>query len=602
MITTLLLLFFLSFSEDVYAALYSDPAQLKTNVYDFVIVGAGTAGCVIANRLSEDPKIRILVIEAGRSNIGDGSNVIQIPFLVGDATPGTSFDWNYTTVPQPGLEGRSVSFPRGRVLGGSSSVNFMYYTRGSSDDFDRLASVSGDSGWSWKNILPYILKNEKHVPSADGHNTTGQFDPAVHGFKGPLLTSLPGFPSDIDGRVMNTTTVLHDEFPFNLDMNSGNPLGVGWLQSSIGNGARSSSATTYLAQALERPNVDVVIETQVTRLLQIDNSSLLPTFRGVECSQSRAGPRFRIAARKEIIISAGSIGTPQILMLSGIGDRSALGALKIPPIVHIPDVGQNMQDHPFVSMQWVVKDNETEDTLNEQPALFAAALKEYDETRGGIMANNPAGNHIGWFRLPGNSPVLREFGDPTGGPHSPHFEMMFENGFFSFTQAIPSVGNFFSILVALVSPISRGSVTLSTSSSFDHPLIDPALLGTAFDQAALVEAVKASQRFVAASPWKDYIIVPFADSVNTTTDAGILAYASKFATTIRHPVSTAMISKNTDKKGVVGPQLLVKDCAGVRVVDASIFPFALGAHPQAAVYAIAERAADLIKTAHELQT
>lgn len=136
-----------------------------------------------------------------------------------------------------------------------------------------------------------------------------------------------------------------------------------------------------------------------------------------------------MTAQKEVIMSAGSIGTPQILMLSGIGDRTALNALGIPTIVHLPDVGQNMQDHPFVAMQWTVRDNNTEDTLNEQPALFSAARAEYDQTHGGILANNPAGNHIGWFRLPDDSPVLKEFGDPTGGSHSPHFEMMFEVGF-----------------------------------------------------------------------------------------------------------------------------------------------------------------------------
>ncbi|KAF9559579.1 aryl-alcohol oxidase-like protein [Agrocybe pediades] len=596
-LSKLLALSFLS--KEISASLLTSPAQLKSAEYDFVVVGAGTAGCVIANRLSEDPQVRVLVIEAGRSNTGDGADVIQIPFLVGDATPSTSFDWNYTTVPQQGLAGRSVAFPRGRVLGGSSSVNFMYYTRGSSDDFDRLARVSGDDGWSWKKILPYILKTEKHLPPADGHNTTGQFNPAVHGFNGHLLTTLPGFPSDIDDRVTKTAEVLKDEFPFNLDMNSGTPLGVGWLQSTIGNGARSSSATAFLTEALGRPNVDVLIETQVTRLIQTGHTGSAPIFQGVEFAQSRSGPRFKVTAQKEVILSAGSIGTPQILMLSGIGDQKELEALKIPTSVHLPDVGKNMQDHPFVAMQWIANDNQTQDTLNQRPDLFAAAQKEYDATHTGIFANNPAGNHIGWFRLPDDSPLLKQFGDPTGGPHSPHFEMMYENGFFSFTQTAPPTGNFFSILVAAVAPTARGSVKLATSSAFDHPLIDPNLLGTEFDQSLLVEAVKSSQRFVAASPWKDYIIKPFVDSVNATTDEGIKEYAAKFATTIRHPVSTSIISKESDKTGVVGPQLLVKNVKGLRVVDASIWPFVVGAHPQAAVYAIAERAADLIKAAHK---
>ncbi|KAF5327359.1 hypothetical protein D9619_004993 [Psilocybe cf. subviscida] len=539
------------------AALLTDPSQLKHDGgYDFVIVGAGTAGGVVANRLSEDPDIKVLIIEAGGSNTQAGSDVIQIPFLVGDATPGTKFDWNYTTVPQTGLGNRSVTFPRGRVLGGSSSVNFMYYTRGSSDDFDRLARVSGNDSWSWKRIFSSFIKSEKHVASADNHNTSGQFDPAVHGFDGPLLTSLPGFPLDIDGRVTETTDVLkEDGFPFNVDMNSGNPLGIGWLQSTIGNGARSSSATAYLGPALQRNNVDVLINTQVTRLVQTGTSGAQPVFRGVEFAQTRTGPRLTVMARKEVILSAGSIGTPQVLMLSGIGDKNELQKVGVKAIVDLPDVGGNMQDHAFVAVQWTVNSNKTQDTLTEQPLLFEAARKQYDATHTGIFANNPAGNHIGWFRLPDDSPVLKQFGDPSAGPHSPHYEMMFENGFFSFTQPAPATGNFFSILIAMVSPTARGSVKLSTNSVFDHPEVDPALLGSAFDQAVLVEAVRAAQRFVASSPWTDYITGPFIDFVNATTDAGIRAYCAKFGTTIRHPVASSKISKDTDTDGVVGPQL-----------------------------------------------
>ncbi|TDL19928.1 aryl-alcohol oxidase-like protein [Rickenella mellea] len=579
------------------AALLTDPRHLPQTQWDYIVVGAGTAGCVVANRLSENPKVKILVIEAGVQNTGPDASAIEVPFLVAEASSGTTFDWNYTTTPQAALNNRTTAYPRGFVLGGSSSTNYMAFTRGSSEEYNRLASISGDSGWSWRKIFPYALKNEKHVASADNHKTTGEYNPSVHG-NGPLLTSLPGTSTDIDNRVLETTKELHSEFPFNLDMNAGNPLGVGWLQSTIGNSVRSSSATAYLSPALaNRSNINLLTNTRVTRLIKTNNlSSRFPTFLGVEFAQTASGPRFTATAREEVILSAGSIGTPQILMLSGIGDQTKLSKLGIKTAVNLPDVGMNMQDHPFFALQWSVNSTKTFDSIVNNATAFSDAFAQYEATGQGIFANNAIANHIGFFRLAESSGILKQFGDPTAGPHSPHYEFAFINGFYGTTQTEPTTGNYFSAAVILVSPTSRGSVTLASDSPFDHPLIDPALLATSFDQQVVVEAVEALQRFISASPWKGYIKAPYGGSANATTRDGILEYARNSVISIRHPMGTAAMSQTRARAGVVDAHLLVKGVEGVRIVDASVIP-GIAAHPQAAVYIIAERAADLIKAA-----
>ncbi|KAG5219615.1 ATP-dependent RNA helicase [Salix suchowensis] len=336
-------------------------------------------------------------------------------------------------------------------------------------------------------------------PRFTGHNTTGQFDPAWHG-NGPLRTSLPGFPAVIDPLVIQTTQVLSDEFPFNLDINSGNPLGIGWTQSTIANGTRQSSAVAYLGPVLFRSNLDVLINTQVTRLIQT----------------GRVG------------------GKPIFVASSSLRMRSPDASTLLPP-----------RGHFVIGRRW---DASTPDVERNW-------------------------NHSIW----------EQFEDPSSGPHAPHYEIAFG---------------------------VRGYVRLNTSNPFDQPLIDPAFLSTDYDVAVMVEAVRASQRYIAASPWKDYIIRPFIDSANTTTVEGIIEYSRQRTATTRHPTGTAQVGK------VVNGDLTIKNISGLRVVDASIFvsprpllsghnqseanlqPFVPTGHTQAPTYIIAERAADIIKAAH----
>ncbi|KAF9489097.1 aryl-alcohol oxidase-like protein [Pleurotus eryngii] len=585
------------FARSAIGAVFQDPSELRGTQYDFIVIGAGTAGNVIASRLSENPAWKVLVIEAGRSNEGYDSDLIKIPFMGPLASPNTSFDWNYTTTAQSALNNQVLTYPRGYVLGGSSSTNYMVYTRCASDGYDQFAEIAGDDGWTWDNLFPYIIKNEHHVPPNDGHNETGQFTPSLHGYEGPLFTSLPGFLTEIDDRVLATTQELA-EFSFNEDFNSGNPLGVSWMQSTIKGPLRSSSATAFLSPALDsRNNIDLLYQTQVTKLFQTGTEQGLPVFRGVEFARSSSAPRFNLTASKEIILSAGAVGTPQILMLSGIGEPSELSSVGIHPIVNLPEVGKNLQDHPIVPLQWSVNSNNTMDPIlrGEQPA-FDDAMNEYTTQGSGRIAANGVSNHMAYFRLPENSSVLATYGDPTPGPRTPHFEQAYGNGFFTTSQQIPTSGTYLTIINVVVSPTSRGTITLASSDPFAHPIIDPQLLATDFDMAVMVEAIKSSQRFTAAHAWDGYVTGIYADAANTTTDAGIVEYVRQWATTIKHPFSTAAANADLNK-GVVDGKLLLKKARGVRIVDGSVFPIIPGGHTQAPVYIIAERASDIIKAA-----
>ncbi|KAG6861887.1 hypothetical protein C0995_010593 [Termitomyces sp. Mi166 len=481
----------------------------------------------------------------------------------------------------------------------------MFYTRGSSQDFDRYAEVTKDPGWSWTAIQPYIRKvgadyifvddsmtgqNEKFIAPADHHRTTGQYEPSMHGFHGINFVSLPGFPQAIDEQVIQTTRDL-DEFFFNQDMNSGNLLGLGWSQATIGEGSRSSSATSYLdAEFSARENLHILVNTRVTRII---SSTQDRTFRTVEFVQPQ-GSKWAISAHKELILSAGTIGSPQILMNSGIGDRDELEELGITTVHHLPAVGKNMTDHPRLASNWVVHGQKTYDLINQNSSFSDKLLRIWSSTHKGPLVDTFA-SQLFFARLPSDRLMN---GDPASGPSSPYYELSFSNGF---VGATPPVGNFIGITTRVVSPTSRGSVTLQSSDPLDSPLIDPGFLKTEFDILTMREALNSAMRFLKAPVWKDYVLHPFGALFSATNDSLLDSYIRNFTSTSAHCVGTNGMSAKDSTYGVVDPDFRIKGLSGIRIVDASVLPFVPSAHTQAPVYIFAERAADLIRAAWETE-
>ncbi|KAJ3807127.1 hypothetical protein F5876DRAFT_48673 [Lentinula aff. lateritia] len=555
--------------------------------FDFIVVGGGAGGSVIANRLTENPDVTVLLVEAGGSNEGvlDVAAPGLVNFLINSA-----WDWNFTSTPQSALNNRTLNVSRGFILGGTTSINQMVYTRGSSEDYDLWANITDDEGWSWDSLQKYIRKNERFTPPVDHHNTTGQFDPNVHSFDGIVSVSLQGFPNEIDNRTIQTTSELNEEFPFNLDMNSGYQLGIGWVQATIGDGTRSSSAASYLGPSfISRPNLHVLLNTRVLRVLE--NEHQQSDFRNVEFTQDGGVTTHTITASKEVVISAGTIMTPHILMHSGIGDSYELHSWGIPTLHNLPSVGKNLTEQPIVRNKWLVNSTHTLETIARNDTLLAEVTREWQHRRMGPLVDPPL-SFIGWLRLPDNSSIFQQVPDPAAGPNTSHYELIITNG--ALAQPAPATGNFLTFSTSVSSPTSRGSIALNSSNPLEYPLINFNLFSTTFDRFVVREAFRNTKKFLAAHSWDGYIL---SSPTNATTDEELDEYINQNAATENHPVGTAAMSSKSTAYGVVNPDLRVKGLSGLRIVDASIFPRLPAAHTQVPVYIVAERAADLIKDA-----
>ncbi|KAF8223580.1 aryl-alcohol-oxidase from pleurotus Eryingii [Tricholoma matsutake] len=528
----------------------------------------GTAGNTVANRLTEDPSVNVLVLEAGGTNEGVTNSII--PNFCSRLL-GTSADWNFTTTSQVGLAGRSLPYPRGHILGGSSSINFMVYTLGTSEDYNRYAAFTKDPTWSWHSVRQFFDRIERFTFSADHHNLSGQYDPRFHhfnSFRGINAVSLASSPSSFGSRVIETTSQLPNEFPFRLDMNSGEHLGVGWIQSTIDVYKRSSSATSYLGpQFSNRPNLHVQLNAQVSRVLRkhLHSHSHQIAFEKVEFRVG-SGPLQTVTATKEIILSAGVIGTPSILMHSGIGDVTELNALDIKPLVNLPSVGKNLTDQPLLTNSWKVRNTDTNDEALRNKTLAAQLLTQWEAFETGPLVNGIV-DLLAWLRLPKDTTIFKDVGDPSAGPNTAHYELVFQNA----AAVTPPSGNYLSVNTIVASPISRGSVTLNSSDPFQPPIINPALLACDVDLKVMTFALRQAFHFLTAPVWKNIVIGPTFNLTAKSTDDQFESYIKRNTGTVFHPVGTAAMSAEDAKFGVVNPDLRVKGVTGLRIADASIF-------------------------------
>ena len=528
-------------------------------MFDYIIIGGGSAGCVLAARLSEDPDVTVALLEAGPA---DSSVLIHCPAGLAVIAKSGQANWKFETVAQPGLNGRTGYQPRGKVLGGSSSVNAMIYARGHRDDYDHWAA-EGNAGWAYADVLPYFKLAE--------HNERGAN--AFHGSGGPLNVMDPRSPNRF-GQVFikaGQQAGLHH----NPDFNGESQEGVGLFQVTHKHGERFSAAKAYLTPNLARPNLQVFTGAHTTRIL-------LEHKRAVGVEFHHEGELKQLNAKREVLLCAGALQSPQILMLSGIGPHAHLLENNIATLHNLPGVGANLHDH--VDVVQVVDAPQAKDLFGLSPSGVWRILKgvfEWRQQRSGMLTTNYA-EAGGFIKSQGSEAI-------------PDLQLHFVIGKLLNHGRTTTLGHGFSCHVCLLRPRSRGSVRLASNDPFAAPLIDPNFLGDRDDMDRMVRGFKLMRHILAQPALAAAQGRELAASAEAQTDAQIEHFIRDHADTIYHPVGTCrMGSGATD---VVDAQLRVHGLAGLRVVDASIMPRVVGGNTNAPVIMIAEKAADMIRTA-----
>jgi choline dehydrogenase len=524
------------------------PANMSA-AYDYVIVGGGSAGCVLANHLSSDRHARVLLLEAGGP---DHRKEIHVPAGFPKLFK-TALDWNYQTEPQQHLAGRRLYWPRGKVLGGSSSINAMIYIRGAAQDYDGW-QAAGNSGWGYADVLPYFMRAENQERGAD----------RWHGVGGPLSVCDLRHVHPLSRAFVEAATEIG--LARNNDFNGACQLGVGAFQVNQRGGARHSTAVAYLRPARGRANLTVITGAQATRVVVERDRAI-----GVEFE--RAGQRLVARARQEVLLCGGAVNSPQLLLLSGIGPAEQVRALGIPVVADLPGVGENLQDHLVVAVAY-----ECRQAISMATADTLANRLRYLLMRRGPLASNIG--EVGGF--------VRTRADLPAADLQFHFGPAYflEHGF-----KTPD-GHGFTLGPTLLRPRSRGRITLASADPLRAPRIEPNYLADEADLAVLVEGVKLARRIAQAAAFAPYRGDEYCPGTAAQGDDALADFVRQTVETIYHPVGTCKMG--TDERAVVDPRLRVRGVWGLRVVDASIMPTIPGGNTNAPVIMIAEKAADMI--------
>ena len=523
-------------------------------IFDFIIVGAGSAGCVLANRLTAKPDTTLCLIEDGPR---DRHPFIHIPAgIVGLAKDRRHF-WRFDSSRQAGAGDRTVEVPRGRTLGGSSAINGMVYTRGHPLDYDEWAAL-GNAGWSFDDVLPFFKRSENNETYGDS---------PWHGRGGPLnVTDLKSHNPMVDV-LLDAAASL--QMPIRQDFNAEDQEGFGRRQVTQRNGRRESAATAYLDPVRHRKNLNIVTGGRVLRVILEEGRAV-----GIEVEEN--GTRRRIRARREVILAAGAIGSPTVLMLSGIGDGHDLKGRSLEVAHHLPGVGKNLQDHVAAGVKHMSPSDKPYGLSWRALPYLTRSVFDYMLFRRGLFASNIM--EAGGF-LRSKSDLLR-----------PDLQFIFMPAH-RMPGRIFALGHGYTLYAAVMRPKSRGSVMLS-GDPFARPVIDLNLLGEEEDLQLLLAGVKTARRILAAPAFDPYRGEEVRPGGKVQSDGEVISFIRQTAQTVFHPVGTCKMG--IDDAAVVDPQLRVRGIRGLRVVDASIMPTIIGGNTSAPTMMIAEKASDMI--------